>query len=145
VFSKRKTGSRVDRSGEFQIFGERPFEEPHNPYPVPKLPMKSAPRNRSFTFKHGEAVTQPQINIEGHWAVPNSLHGRPVNCDRMPPQSLKERRAEANPPDERFTVIAHPAVTTATPFGLAASAARRSSRTERRFALAVLTTERNAA
>jgi len=42
-------------------------------------------------------------------------------------------------------VIAHPAVATATPFGSAASAARRSSRTERRFALAVLTTERNAA
>ena len=42
-------------------------------------------------------------------------------------------------------VIAHPTCEQTTPFGLAASAARRSSRTDRPFALAVLTTVRNAA
>jgi len=55
------------------------------------------------------------------------------------------RRRASKPQPNTFAVIAHPGVGTATPFGSAASAARKSSRTERQFALAVLTTERNAA
>jgi len=102
VFSQRKTGSRVNRPGKFQVLGEWPFEKPHNPYPVPKLPMKGTPRNRGFAFKYGKAITQPQVNVEGHWAVPDSLHGGAVYSYRMPSQSLKECPAEPNPPDERF-------------------------------------------
>ena len=53
-----------------------------------------------------------------------------------------ERGAEARYPQ---LVIAHPVIGTALRFVSIASATRRSSRTERPFALAVLTTERNAA
>jgi len=60
-----------------------------------------------------------------------------------PPGGRSMLRAQIVP-SSKF-VIAHPTCEQTTPFGLAASAARRSSRTDRPFALAVLTTVRNAA